>query len=715
MKKLLNFRPVFFLAISCVLGILLPYLFAFKAVYVPLILLFAIIVCFILLLIFSKKNRKVYAIFSVIFAVIMGIGSFNYSARINSYEKADLYDFNATVNAKVVDLSVYDNYTRLILDKITIFGLDEYSLNKKMCVYVYDESLNVDLGDRIEFYATINDKSLTYEGRFIANDIAENIKYTASVSSSDIKVIGRERNVFEVVHVFIRDSLKSGLSDKEFSLAYGMLLGNTDTMEEDILSNFRALGVAHIFAVSGLHIGFLATVVGFILKRLKIPNVVKIIITAFILIFYSGVCGFSSSSLRAVVMSITLISLNYAGKKYDGLSTIGLAALIILTISPIELFRVGFQLSFIVVIGLITCSKLFAKPFSFLGKKFSSLIGGVISAQLFSFPICLIYFGQVSILSVIANLILLPIMSFVFIFLLVSTLIGGIFGISYIALFLSEYLLKAMIFLGTAFNYQSLTIGGITLGGITITYYLTWFILAGYFNVKKITKIITSIALSLIFVIGSIILTVKDNNKATLIITTQNKTHACLIVEKDLTLLVVASLGETPNFNKIERALNSCGETSIDKIIMLESCNIDYADSLILSAKSVCKVNAFYYSNFNDKNVQMHLVALHNDVEIVGVENYSTIISGGVDFKYLTKGYAVSLRVKNSSINIYGNYKNTLDLPEVNHLEKVDYLIASNWHDYFKYNQIHTERISFLEYSDWLNAESNGNVVFKIY
>lgn len=93
-------------------------------------------------------------------------------------------------------------------------------------------------------------------------------------------------------------------------------------MDGDVLENFRNGGVAHIFAVSGLHIGFLAGVVFFLLRSCRVRGVPKVLISAAVLVFYAGICGFSPSSLRAAVMASVLAAAKETGMKYDGLSSL---------------------------------------------------------------------------------------------------------------------------------------------------------------------------------------------------------------------------------------------------------------------------------------------------------------------------------------------------------------------------------------------------------
>jgi hypothetical protein len=151
-------------------------------------------------------------------------------------------------------------------------------LEYKILLYVNGES-DFDIGDRIGFYAKLNDKPLVYSNRVMSEEIANGIKYSASLSANQITLIESDKTIFQEVNTFIRDSLKSGLDENEFSIAYAMLLGNSDYMDSQVLTSYRSAGVAHIFAVSGLHIGFLSVALNFVLVGLTMIPAVNNTIT----------------------------------------------------------------------------------------------------------------------------------------------------------------------------------------------------------------------------------------------------------------------------------------------------------------------------------------------------------------------------------------------------------------------------------------------------
>ena len=69
-----------------------------------------------------------------------------------------------------------------------------------------------------------------------ATDVERGIKYIVSINADKISLIGQDKNLFDRVHLFFRDTLRKGLNDNEFSTAYGLLIGNTDEMDYDLIT-----------------------------------------------------------------------------------------------------------------------------------------------------------------------------------------------------------------------------------------------------------------------------------------------------------------------------------------------------------------------------------------------------------------------------------------------------------------------------------------------
>ncbi|MDE6613449.1 MAG: ComEC/Rec2 family competence protein, partial [Clostridia bacterium] len=206
------------------------------------------------------------------------------------------------------------------------------------------------------------------------------------------------------------------------SIAYAMLTGNTQSVDEGSLDSFRYGGIAHVFAVSGLHIGIVFFILSFITKKLRVNKFAAAALIVSCIFFYSGVCGFTLSSLRAAIMCTVSLAAKLTHKKYDALNALALSAVIILFATPLSLFFVGFQLSVCAVAGIYLLSKRIERPLKKLPKKLSSAVGVSFGAQAGTMPVMLANFGYLSGAGLLLNLIIIPLLSVIFQILFLSVL-----------------------------------------------------------------------------------------------------------------------------------------------------------------------------------------------------------------------------------------------------------------------------------------------------
>ena len=296
MKKLVNFRLPLFMALSIIGGIIFAYSFVIQNKAITIICSATCLILTAFYFLFSFKNRSLikslcFIVIFIIFFAFSGLLTFN---QINSFDKANLNNQYYVVEGRVDSVAESDSGVYIVIGKVKLKDANDKSIDNKVGVYVNGASLDdFEIGNVVSFNALLRDKPLIYENRLAIYDISSKVKYTAFVDNSQISVIGNSPSLFQRVNLFIKNSLRAGLDEKEFSVAYALLTGNDQFMQEDVITGFRNAGIAHIFAVSGLHIGFLSAVLTFICKKTKLNKWVSLVLITSVLIFYSGVCGFS--------------------------------------------------------------------------------------------------------------------------------------------------------------------------------------------------------------------------------------------------------------------------------------------------------------------------------------------------------------------------------------------------------------------------------------
>ena len=214
------------------------------------------------------------------------------------------------------------------------------------------------------------------------------------------------------VRNLIRRAIEQNLSGGPAGLLKGVLLGAKHAVPEEIKTAFAQTGVNHVLAVSGLHVGLIAGAVFFMLKILGIGRGITAALTICALVFYALITGLPPSVVRASTMGCVALLGMVGQRDIDGGNILGIAGLGLLIARPQDLFDVGFQLSFVATGGIL----IFYRPLRDLlpEKKgwYNTCVAGPlavsIAAQATTLPFIVGYFGLVSVIGLIANLIVVP-------------------------------------------------------------------------------------------------------------------------------------------------------------------------------------------------------------------------------------------------------------------------------------------------------------------
>ncbi|MEG1892933.1 MAG: ComEC/Rec2 family competence protein [Clostridia bacterium] len=186
----------------------------------------------------------------------------------------------------------------------------------------------------------------------------------------------------------------------------GMLWGEKADISQAALDIFRDTGIAHVFALSGLHVSFF--VGAFMLVLPKHKRWLRFILVFTFLLLYCSVCAFPASLVRASVMALCLLGSNLLGRPGDSLSSLCFAAIVILLCAPAQLAKAGFLMSFVAVAAIAMLGGGIKYALRPLGKVASATVSVSISASLGTLPLIAHYFQRIPLLSLPANLLILP-------------------------------------------------------------------------------------------------------------------------------------------------------------------------------------------------------------------------------------------------------------------------------------------------------------------
>ncbi len=220
------------------------------------------------------------------------------------------------------------------------------------------------------------------------------------------------------------------------ALLSAVTIGYKKLIDKDQRESFSASGVTHILAVSGLHVGILYLMIGFVfrfLKRLPHGKIYFLLVILSFLWLYAFITGFSASVSRSALMfSLIAVGKNLRKQHYM-MNTIAASAFLLLLFQPRLLFQPGFQLSYAAVCGIV----LFHKPLSEkwpvhnkFGKWIRDLCSVSVIAQMSTAPLVVYYFHTFSLVGVFANLLVIPLIT-ILLYAVIFMLVLGFVGIYY--------------------------------------------------------------------------------------------------------------------------------------------------------------------------------------------------------------------------------------------------------------------------------------------
>lgn len=193
------------------------------------------------------------------------------------------------------------------------------------------------------------------------------------------------------------------LGQERGGILLGMLLGKKEAIEAEQYQSFQRTGIVHVFAVSGLHIGFLLLFCMLISSFLDLSTRDRTIFSILMVLLYASLVGWPVSVSRASVMAIIGLIAYYLGREKNLLNALGIAGLIICLIDPQAVFKVGFQLSFAATFGLIYLYPAIRRKIKSESKMWDMLLVPL-AAQLAVVPLIAYHFNLFTPIALISNI-----------------------------------------------------------------------------------------------------------------------------------------------------------------------------------------------------------------------------------------------------------------------------------------------------------------------
>lgn len=574
MKKFVNARLPLILVFALIAGILIGYLFILKdiSLFYIIALVPAAAVIFILCIVFSRKKLLIFSILTVVFLALGIAGSY---LKLDSFDTKELVNGDTYfISATVCEKGKYDSGEYIVVKNASANG---QKIKGKIKVYLssdYGEYCAV--GYKVKFTTSVTAYDTFAYGKLNYNAL-NNIKYRCNVYSG---LTSEYRfSLFGSVNTKISNALYNNLDYDTAAVVYAMLTGNTDGVDDGAMSAFRYGGVAHIFAVSGLHIGIIYGLLRLFCKKLHLQKFLSFAICIIPLILYAGVCGFTLSSVRALIMCTVSAAARIFYAKYDVLNSLSLSVAVILLCNPLNLFNVGFQLSVCAVASIILLSKNIARPFKTIPKKLKDGISISLSAQAGTLPVMLTQFGYLSGAGLILNIIIVPVLSAIFSLLFIATLICTV--LPFIAPYVLPYAalpLELTISALTNAGFEKALISGFGAGAFAFIYFFALLALSDKFNLKlkyRITAIICAVAVLCTYVPLKVFSPFSGHK---IVVSAYYGGGEVLIKAKNNNILIIT---ENLYLTRINSFLNEYYAQDIDALIILggKNCVSAYGNS----------------------------------------------------------------------------------------------------------------------------------------
>ena len=488
-KKIANLRFFLILFICICTGSLVASL-TFDKPFFEYYVIGAIAVLLILVVVIMKKRSilPVVCIVGLLFTYATGMSVIKGSISSPDTLKGDM------VKVRVEYVSDDLTYVRVIDGIDGVDGLCSFDSRA-----MFDNRL--DIGNEIILDGvTLNKQPVMRDGAL--NTFFFNSRTRYELVAQDLVMVSEgNKSITEIMRSGLISACDN-LPEDIRGVTIALLTGDKYAVDDSVYRNYRVSGVAHVLAVSGMHVGFLVIFIEWVFKKFRFKRLTRILTLIPITFFLCALCDFTPSVVRASIMIIVHLLIPVLTKRrYDMLSSISLSGCIIVLINPMSIHSYSFLLSFASVTGIALFSKSIEKRLAFLPKFLSSTLAVSLATTISVFPLTVYLFGEFSILSLLTNVIVLPVLSVGYGILVAFSAIAVIFPPF-------AFLIQAGGSVVYFLNFVTGVIASVDIASVTLsaplwfclTYYVCVTSVSGYVNFSTFTKRMILIALMILLI-----------------------------------------------------------------------------------------------------------------------------------------------------------------------------------------------------------------------
>lgn len=468
------------------------------------------------------------------------------------------------------------------------------AVDQKVLLYTNSSHLTLSPGDKISGIAFFQ-LTDTIKGEPTSYYSSKGIYLKASAQSA-VTVIHPTGVPFYTWGAYIAHALQESISaifpHDVSGIMRAFLTGDRSELDDGVYLSLQRSGAAHVVAVSGLHLSFFAGLVGLLFRRRSRAGAAITVVMCFL---FAATAGFTPSVMRAAFMVAVTLPADLLGRDDDKPTTLAAALFVLLLLNPYSVLSVSLQLSFGAVAGIYAVTspmyramtrslKYGGSPARRLGRRlykaFCANLSLTLGALLLTTPLCALYFGSVSIVSPLTNLLILWAVSILFSAGLVLTLLGMVFPaaaslLSFPVTLLVRYVLGVTDTLGTL-SFAALSMDSI----FTAVWLIFVYVIILVMVLRRYRRPILPLCIGVLTLCAALLLT-RFSLSAPLTVTMLDvgQGQSILLTSAGRTALIDCGGSKGSAGDTAARHLHALGISRLD-VLILTHCHDDHANGV---------------------------------------------------------------------------------------------------------------------------------------
>lgn len=592
-----------------------------------------------------NKTRKAVAIPLCLFSAVLACLLFYSTYYANFLPQMSLDNKTAETEFYIVDLEEQNEYGYKYTVKTKSIDVGGAPQNIKLSLKS-KEKISADyyqvVKGELEF-SKISDNGYHSYGSF-----GENIFLKSKISKYAVteNFVKSPNKYILDLRVNIKNLFYSELPSDNASLSLALVTGDKREISSQIKNDFKSSGASHLMAVSGLHLTVVAGTLYFLLKKLRLPEFLRVIISLVSVAFYVALSGFSKSIIRAAIMMFVFLIGKLFKEKSDLLNSLGFATFLI-CFNPYAVTDAGAMLTVTAVLGLATINneimKLYIPRNKILFYCYKVIVASF-SIFVTTFPVMYISFGTVSLIGIFINIILIPVAQLALVSSFLMVLFQFIKPLLFCFAFLSKFSTDILILITkycAKISFATANINSVTVGLVISAIF---FIFGVSFLIKKknTLKISSVIAIVLSFIVLATSYFIDYNNVYVREIDGYNS-KAVVVYDKDNA--VVIGVSDSKQFYVANGLIEN---KKLNVSMVIDTSNSKYS-------KKIAENYSVYNYVLNEKNNSIDEVKCSN---IVLLNDFDVDLWDTLNVKYISNENETEVTLKIYDTNFYYKFNN---------------------------------------------------------